>query len=90
MGQARVDQGVTNMASHIVGFVNSVGVVLGLWVFVPRLVQVASLALGFVALAGTVSFAQEASQKPKLVVGIVVDQMRYDYLTRFENQYGED
>jgi len=27
--------------------------------------------------------------KPKLVVGIVVDQMRYDYLTRFYNQYGE-
>ena len=29
--------------------------------------------------------AQE--QKPKLVVGIVVDQMRYDYLTRFWDQY---
>ena len=26
--------------------------------------------------------------KPKLVVGIVVDQMRYDYLTRFYNKYG--
>ena len=26
---------------------------------------------------------------PKLVVGIVVDQMRYDYLTRFMNRYGE-
>src|SRR5690554_4344120 len=26
---------------------------------------------------------------PKLVVGIVVDQMRYDYLTRFWNQYDE-
>ncbi|WP_405296029.1 alkaline phosphatase PafA [Algibacter sp. Ld11] len=26
---------------------------------------------------------------PKLVVGIVVDQMRYDYLTRFANRYGE-
>ncbi|MGB5819223.1 MAG: alkaline phosphatase PafA [Saonia sp.] len=25
---------------------------------------------------------------PKLVVGIVVDQMRYDYLTRFWNHYG--
>lgn len=55
-----------------------------------NLLPLKSLALGFVALAGTVSFAQEASQKPKLVVGIVVDQMRYDYLTRFENQYGED
>ncbi|MFD1162675.1 alkaline phosphatase PafA [Hwangdonia seohaensis] len=28
------------------------------------------------------------SAKPKLVVGIVVDQMRYDYLTRFENKFG--
>lgn len=26
---------------------------------------------------------------PKLVVGIVVDQMRYDYLTRFYDNYGE-
>ncbi len=29
------------------------------------------------------------SNPPKLVVGIVVDQMRYDYLTRFWNHYGE-
>jgi len=28
--------------------------------------------------------------KPKLLVGIVVDQMRPDYLTRFANQFGED
>ncbi|UGU18353.1 alkaline phosphatase family protein [Sinomicrobium kalidii] len=27
--------------------------------------------------------------KPKLVVGIVVDQMRYDYLTRFWERYGD-
>ena len=27
--------------------------------------------------------------KPKLVIGIVVDQMRYDYLTRFASKYGE-
>jgi predicted AlkP superfamily pyrophosphatase or phosphodiesterase len=27
---------------------------------------------------------------PKLVVGIVVDQMRYDYLTRFYNHFGPD
>ncbi len=26
---------------------------------------------------------------PKLIVGIVVDQMRYDYLTRFWNHYGD-
>ncbi|WP_318343048.1 alkaline phosphatase PafA [Flagellimonas baculiformis] len=29
------------------------------------------------------------AHSPKLVVGIVVDQMRYDYLTRFWAQYGE-
>ncbi|NJB37195.1 alkaline phosphatase PafA [Croceivirga sp. JEA036] len=29
------------------------------------------------------------TQKPKLVVGIIVDQMRYDYLTRFWSHYGE-
>ncbi|WP_439132344.1 alkaline phosphatase PafA [Polaribacter sp.] len=29
-------------------------------------------------------------QKPKLVVGIVVDQMRYDYLTRFYSRYSEN
>jgi len=29
------------------------------------------------------------TSKPKLVVGIVVDQMRYDYLTRFYSKYGE-
>ncbi|MGB0879470.1 MAG: alkaline phosphatase PafA [Polaribacter sp.] len=29
-------------------------------------------------------------KKPKLVVGIVIDQMRYDYLIRFFNKYGED
>ena len=30
------------------------------------------------------------SQKPKLVVGIVIDQMRYDFLTRFYDKYGEN
>ena len=29
-------------------------------------------------------------ESPKLVVGIVVDQMRYDYLTRFWDRFGED
>ena len=30
----------------------------------------------------------KSNSKPKLVVGIVVDQMRYDYLTRFESKFG--
>ncbi|WP_418513822.1 alkaline phosphatase PafA [Corallibacter sp.] len=36
------------------------------------------------------SISQTADKSnPKLVIGIVVDQMRYDYLTRFYNKYGE-
>lgn len=31
----------------------------------------------------------QSQTNPKLVVGIIVDQMRYDYLTRFWNHYGE-
>ncbi|MEM9077891.1 MAG: alkaline phosphatase PafA [Bacteroidota bacterium] len=31
----------------------------------------------------------EVAQSPKLVVGIIVDQMRYDYLTRFWGHYSE-
>lgn len=35
-------------------------------------------------------FAQtEALKRPKLVVGLVVDQMRRDYLYRFYDRYGE-
>ncbi|MCI2229738.1 alkaline phosphatase family protein [Polaribacter sp. MSW13] len=33
---------------------------------------------------------EKKATKPKLVVGIVVDQMRYDYLTRFADRYGAD
>ena len=32
---------------------------------------------------------QALNETPKLVVGIVVDQMRYDYLTRFYTKFGE-
>lgn len=34
-------------------------------------------------------FSQQP-QKPRLVVGIVIDQMRFDYLYRFEKFYGKD
>ena len=36
-------------------------------------------------------FAQQPKkiQRPKLVVGIVVDQMRWDYLYRYHDRYGE-
>jgi len=37
---------------------------------------------------GFSTFAQQ--QKPKLVVGIVIDQMRYDYLDRYWNKFSDD
>jgi predicted AlkP superfamily pyrophosphatase or phosphodiesterase len=41
-----------------------------------------------VLLLGTVSLAQSQTlQRPKLVVGIVIDQMRWDYLYRFYDRY---
>jgi len=33
--------------------------------------------------------SQQQKAKPKLVIGIVVDQMRYDYLSRFYNKFRE-
>ncbi len=33
---------------------------------------------------------QKPFASPKLVVGIIVDQMRYDYITRFWSDYGSD
>ncbi|WAC03421.1 alkaline phosphatase family protein [Lacinutrix neustonica] len=38
----------------------------------------------------TVEVEASISTGPKLVVAIVVDQMRYDYLTRFYEKYGAD
>ena len=34
-------------------------------------------------------FSEIPVKKPKLVIGIVIDQMRYDYLTRFADRYGK-
>lgn len=31
-----------------------------------------------------------SAQKPKIVIGVVVDQMRYDFLYRYESQYTND
>ena len=56
----------------------------------------------FVLLSATALFGQAGSRKapataqvpfgdsPRLVVGIVVDQMRYDYLSRFWGQFSDD
>lgn len=46
-----------------------------------------TLALAFISVA---TFAQrEMGDAPKLVVGIMVDQMRWDYLTRYNDRYGD-
>ncbi|MGO2103579.1 MAG: alkaline phosphatase PafA [Psychroflexus halocasei] len=46
------------------------------------------LLLGMLFIAGLNLHAQ--NQKPKLVVGVVVDQMRFDYLNKFEKHYSDD
>ncbi len=47
--------------------------------------------LAFIALFNFGLKAQiPENTKPKLVVGIVVDQMRYDYLSRFWDRFGDD
>lgn len=45
--------------------------------------------LFLVLCAGQVLFAQKALDKPKLVVGIVVDQIRQEYLYRYYPKFGE-
>jgi len=40
-------------------------------------------------LFAVISYNSLFAQQPKLVVGIVVDQMRYDYLYRFSNNYSQ-
>lgn len=48
------------------------------------------LFLLLIALLSNFQKAPETQEKPKLIIGIVVDQMRYDYLTRYFNSYGND
>jgi arylsulfatase A-like enzyme len=45
--------------------------------------------LGLILVVNSSLFAQNIP-KPKLVVGIVVDQMRYDYLKRFDSKYSQN
>ncbi len=49
-----------------------------------------SLSLLFIIIVSSFLNAQNNSEKPKLVIGVVVDQMRYEYLHRFENHYSEN
>ena len=47
-------------------------------------------AIIILCLCSFISTEKKKTKKPKLVVGIVIDQMRYDYLTRFASKYGKD
>ena len=47
------------------------------------------IALSILAIANHLQ-AQQQIQRPKLIVGIVVDQMRWDYLYRFYDRYSEN
>ena len=38
----------------------------------------------------SISIISLAKEKPKLIVGIVVDQMRFDYIYRFWDDYGDN
>lgn len=43
----------------------------------------------FLALTLGTSFAQSTQEKPKLIIGIIVDQMRQEYLYKFADRYSE-
>lgn len=49
--------------------------------------RIVSLALGLCLTQ--LAFSQTTEEKPRLVVGIVIDQMRFEYLYRFESKFGE-
>ncbi|MBQ5595465.1 MAG: alkaline phosphatase family protein, partial [Rikenellaceae bacterium] len=39
--------------------------------------------------AQTATQTAEQTKQPRLIINIVVSQMRYDFLSRFENGFGE-
>src|SRR5438270_13644860 len=52
-----------------------------------RIYRLGMVAVGLVSLVETSQSRDAAAVKPKLVIGIIVDQFRYDYLTRFRADY---
>lgn len=54
------------------------------------IISIISTALAAHLFAQTTIKPTSPQPKPKLVVGIVIDQMRYDYIYRFWNKFGND
>lgn len=52
------------------------------------MVKKIKLSVTFVLMLFNLAFAQQ-TKRPKLVIGLVVDQMRWDYLYRYEARYGK-
>lgn len=48
------------------------------------------LALSLFAFVALISCRNKEVERPKIVVGIVIDQMRWDYLYRYYNRFGND
>ncbi len=54
------------------------------------LLSIIAVTLSFNCLSqSSAPIAESTNNQPKLVVGIVVDQMRYEYLTRFQHRFGD-
>ena len=56
----------------------------------PKYALMKKVALIFEAIIIAISGSTQNLQRPKLVVGIVIDQMRWDYLYRYYNRYASD
>jgi predicted AlkP superfamily pyrophosphatase or phosphodiesterase len=46
--------------------------------------------IGLFIFLGSCKQTAQQQKKSKLVIGIVIDQMRYDYLTKYADRYGKD
>src|SRR5580658_1590246 len=55
----------------------------------PRTLRVALLLLGSLLWSVSAAFASAYNARPKLIVVIVIDQFRGDYLERYRDQFGE-
>src|SRR6266852_1063761 len=58
-----------------------------LWTQDSALTRTKRTALCFFAVATLLGWADDAPKRPRLVLAIVIDQFRYDYLLRFRQDY---